>query len=98
MHSLFLVLASALATASALAPVSSNLVLRGGGFSRKTFSLGSCLQDHFEIMKSIPVSVSVSHACAVVGSGVGALRDRWFVFAVMLRASQCVTTPASVAA
>ena len=63
MRSLVLVLASvlaSLATASALAPVSSNLALRGGGFSRKTFSLGSCLQDHLDIMKSIPVSVSVS--------------------------------------
>ena len=35
-------------------PLTSNLALRGGAFTRKTFDLGSALQDHLQVMKSIP--------------------------------------------
>jgi len=42
-----------LAQAAALAPAG-NLALRGGAFSRKTFNLGSCLQDHANVLQSIP--------------------------------------------
>eukprot|EP00277_Geminigera_cryophila_P038405 CAMPEP_0173113310 /NCGR_PEP_ID=MMETSP1102-20130122/46760_1 /TAXON_ID=49646 /ORGANISM="Geminigera sp., Strain Caron Lab Isolate" /LENGTH=270 /DNA_ID=CAMNT_0014014993 /DNA_START=1 /DNA_END=813 /DNA_ORIENTATION=+ len=44
----------AVGSSDALAPVSGNLALRGGGYNRKTFGLGSCLQDHVDVMKSIP--------------------------------------------
>jgi len=39
--------------AAALAPMQ-NLGLRGGAFSRKTFNLANCLQDHVDVLKSIP--------------------------------------------
>lgn len=48
-----LVLLVTVVGAAALAPVS-NLALRGGGFSRKTFNLGNCLQDNVDVMLSIP--------------------------------------------
>ena len=49
-----LLLACALVSqAAALAPMQ-NLGLRGGAFSRKTFNLANCLQDHVDVLKSIP--------------------------------------------
>merc|ERR1719329_707531 len=42
-----------LAQAAALVPAG-NLALRGGAFSRKTFNLGSSLQDHANVLQSIP--------------------------------------------
>jgi len=41
----------AVGSSDALAPVSRNLALRGGGYNRKTFGLGSCLQDHVDVVK-----------------------------------------------
>lgn len=72
------VLVSTLATAGALAPVS-NLGLRGGGFSRKTFNLGSCLQDHLDIMKSIPVSLLGQHMFPFLINTRGCIRAYFLV-------------------